>query len=189
MNDTTIIPGYYTARATRWHWDTPKSGDGMCLAVMLRIEEGPHAGTDLRGTMYFDTERADPKTGKTAADRSIDALRCMGLVGGLESIDDNGGGGLSAGLASVKVEIGENGRPLAKYINPHTPFTAYAPPGAQAKQAFFAQMNARLRAAEQGARAAGTAPTRAPAPQRAPAPRQPPRGFDAGQGDDTDVPF
>lgn len=188
MNDTTIDPGTYTARATRWHWDTPKSGDGMCLAMMLRIEEGPYAGTELRGTLYFDTERTDAKTGKTAADRSIDALRCMGLVGGLDSIDDNGGGGLSTGLASVKVEINEYGKPFAKYINAHTPFTAFAPPGAQAKQAFFAQMNARLRAAEQGARAAGTARP-APAPQRAPAPRQPPRGFDAGQGDDSDVPF
>lgn len=181
MNDTTIIPGTYTARAARWHWDTSKSGD-VCLALMLRIEEGTHAGQSVRGTLYFDTERADAK-GRTAADRSIEALRSMGLSGGIDTIDD-GVGGLDAGQVSVVVEINDNGKAFAKYINALSTFSAFAPPPAQAKQAFFAQMNARLRAAEQGARASGTA--RAPAPQRAPAPARP-RGFDAGEGDD--IPF
>ncbi len=179
-----ITLGTYTARATRWHWDTPKSGTGMCLALMLCVEGGPHTGKELRGTLYFDTEKADAQ-GRTAADRSIEALRSMGLKGALETITDEGGGGLGEGLVSIKVEFNEKGYPFAKYINPATTFTAFAPPPADTKRAFFAQMNARLKVADAGARAAGARPTQ-PAPQR---PAGPPRGFAQPAADDTDIPF
>ena len=53
-----VDPGTYTARFTRWHWDTSKKGD-MCLAAMLRIVGGPFDGQQVRGTLYFDTDKAD----------------------------------------------------------------------------------------------------------------------------------
>lgn len=190
MTDTNqITPGTYTARATRWHWDTSRNGD-MCLALMLRIDGGPHDGQSVRGTLYFDTERADTK-GRTAADRSLEALRSLGLRGGVDTIDE-GTGGLDAGQVSVVVEINDRGYPVAKYINALSTFSAFAPPPADAKRAFFAQMNARLKTAEAGARAAGTRPaqpTQPTAPQR---PAGPPRGFaqsSAPAADTDDVPF
>lgn len=186
MTDTNQIPpGTYIARATRWHWDTSKNGD-MCLAVMLRIEDGPHAAREVRGTLYFDTEKTDSK-GRTAADRSIEALRAMGLQGGLDTID-SGAGGLDAGQVSVVVEINDKGYAFAKYINALSIFSAFAPPAADAKRAFFAQMNARLKNADAAARASGT---QAPRPAPRPAPTgfaQPPRGFAAEAADD-DIPF
>lgn len=185
---TTIDAGNYTAKATRWAWDTAKDG-GMCLALVFEITEGDAAGAQIDGRLYFDTDRADANN-RTAADRSMEALRAMGLRGGMESITDEGGGGLDAGTVHLVVEINAKGYPTVKYINAPRggrELRTFSPPGAQAKQTFFAQMNARLRAAEQGARASGTAPTR-PAPQRAPAPRQAPRGFDAGEGEDS-IPF
>lgn len=186
MSETNITPGNYSARAINWHWDTPKSGTGMCLALMLRVESGPHAGAEVRGTLYFDTERVDAK-GRTAADRSIDALRSMGLRGELDTIDENAGG-LDAGTVSIVVETNDKGYPFAKYINPASSFSAFAPPPADAKRAFFAQMKARTRAAEQGARASGTTPRSPAAPQRnAPPPK--PTGFASQESADDDIPF
>ena len=74
-----VDAGTYTARFARWHWDTSKKGD-MCLAAMLRITGGPFDGQQVRGTLYFDTDKAD-KSGRTAADRSLETLRAMGLTG------------------------------------------------------------------------------------------------------------
>lgn len=182
---TTINAGTHTARAKRWAWDTTKDG-AMCLALVFEITEGEAQGAQIDGRLYFDTERADTH-GRTAADRSVEALRAMGLQGGLDTIDD-GTGGLDAGTVSLVVETKENGYPAVKYVNAPRggrDLRTFAPPAADTKRAFFAQMNARLKAADAGARAAGTRPTQ-PAPQR---PAGPPRGFAQPAADADDVPF
>lgn len=160
----------------------------MCLALVFQIAEGEAAGEQIDARLYFDTEKPDAR-GRTAADRSIEALRAMGLTGGLDTIDE-GTGGLDAGLVSLVVEMKDNGYPAVKFINAPRggrDLRTFAPPPADAKRAFFAQMNARLKTAEAGARAAGTHPAQPtqPAPQR---PAGPPRGF-APAADTDDVPF
>jgi hypothetical protein len=157
-----VEPGTYPARFARWHWDTSKKGD-MCLAIMLRIAGGPFDGQSVRGTLYFDTDKTD-KNGRTAADRSMEALRSAGLVGELDSIDENSGG-LDAGEVSISVEVNDKGFSFAKYINAASTFSAFAPPPPDAKAAFFAQMKARAQGTAQGQRATGAAPVQ---PQRGP---------------------
>lgn len=155
-----VEPGTYPARFARWHWDTSKKGD-MCLAAMLRVTGGPFDGQQVRGTLYFDTDKAD-KNGRTAADRSMEALRSAGLVGELDAIDENVGG-LDAGEVSISVEVNEKGYAYAKYINAASTFSAFAPPPPDAKAQFFAQMKARAQGTAQGHRATGAAPVQ---PQR-----------------------
>lgn len=157
-----VDPGTYTARFTRWHWDTSKKGD-MCLAAMLRIVGGPFDGQQVRGTLYFDTDKAD-KNGRTAADRSMEALRSAGLAGDLDAIDENTGG-LDAGEVSISVEINDRGFAFAKYINAASTFSAFQPPAPDAKAQFFAQMKARAQGTAHAQRATGTQTTT----QRAPA--------------------
>ena len=183
MTTMTINPGTYTARATRWAWDTTQT-EAVCLALMFRFTDEPHAEID--GRLYFDTDRPDDN-GRTAADRSIEVLRAMGLKGGLETITDEGGGGLDTGDVSLVIEE-KNGYPRVKYVNAprrNRDLRTFAPPPADAKRAFFAQMNARLKVADAGARAAGARPTQ-PAPQR---PAGPPRGFAQPAADDSEIPF
>ena len=141
--------GTYTGRATRWAWDTTRDGS-MCLRVAIQV-----AGEIVRGTLYFDTDREDTK-GRTAADRSMEVLRAMGLRGGLDTITDEGGGGLDQGEVSVVVEIDRGGYCVAKYINAPQVVRAFSAPSPDAKRAFFAQMNPRL---EQPAPTRGFAPT------------------------------
>ena len=157
-----VDAGTYTARFARWHWDTSKKGD-MCLAAMLRIVGGPFDGQQVRGTLYFDTDKAD-KNGRTAADRSMEALRSAGLAGELDAIDENTGG-LDAGEVSISVEVNDRGFSFAKYINAASSFSAFAPPPPDAKAQFFAQMRARAQGTAQGQRATGAAPVQ---PQRGP---------------------
>jgi hypothetical protein len=130
-----VDAGTYTAKFSRWHWDTSKKGD-MCLAAMLRFVGGPFDGQQVRGTLYFDTDKAD-KNGRTAADRSMEALRSAGLAGELDAIDENTGG-LDAGEVSISVEINDRGFAFAKYINAASTFSAFAPPPPDAKAQFFA---------------------------------------------------
>ena len=165
----TVDPGTYTARFARWHWDTRKKGD-MCLAAMLRIVGGPFDGRQVRGTLYFDTDKAD-KNGRTAADRSMEALRSAGLAGDLDAIDENTGG-LDAGEVSISVEINDRGFAFAKYINAASTFSAFQPPAPDAKAQFFAQMKAHQQGTAQAQRATGTQPTAQRAPVAPVAPAQ-----------------
>ena len=73
MTTMTINRGTYTARATRWAWDTTQT-EAVCLALMFRFTDEPHAEID--GRLYFDTDRPDDN-GRTTADRSIEVLRAM----------------------------------------------------------------------------------------------------------------
>lgn len=157
-----VEPGSYTAKFTRWHWDTSKKGD-MCLAVMLRIIGGPFDGQQVRGTLFFDTDKAD-KNGRTSADRSLEALRSAGLAGELDSIDENTGG-LDAGEVSISVEVNDKGYSRAKYINAASTFSAFQPPPPDTKAAFFAQMKARAQGTQQAQRSTGAVPVQG---QRAP---------------------
>lgn len=186
----------HTARAVRWLWDTAPKG-GVCLALILRLS----GGEEIRGRLYFDTDQPD-KNGRTAADRSMEALRAMGLAGDLDTIDEDVGG-LDQGDVEVVIKIKDNGYPEAKYINaPRSAASlkAFAPPAVDAKRAFFAQMKQRAAAAGMGAKATGTAPAapaqaRPAAPAQRPAP-QPTRGpgspsrasTPAGFGGTEDVP-
>ena len=181
----------HPARVTGCLWDKAQSG-GLCLALKLRITGGPREGEELRGRLYFDTERSDSK-GRTAFDRSMEALDAMGCSGDLESIvDGDGAGVLDRGDVEIVVGLDKNGYPGAKFINRPSSggvqLKAFDAPTEQDKRAFFAQMKARTRAAEQGARASGTAPRSPAAPQRnAPPPR--PTGFATQESADDDVPF
>ena len=184
----------HPARAVRWLWDTAPKG-GVCLALILRLA----SGEEIRGRLYFDTDQAD-KNGRTTADRSMEALRAMGLTGDLDTIDEDVGG-LDQGDVEVVIKIKENGYPEAKFINAPrggTTLKAFAPPPVDEKKAFFAKMKARAQAVGAASKASGTAPaqtTRAPAPQQRPAP-QPTRvpqtqAYDPteGAGSDLDIPF
>jgi hypothetical protein len=108
-----VDAGTYAAKFSRWHWDTSKKGD-MCLAAMLRIVGGPFDGQQVRGTLYFDTDKAD-KNGRTAADRSMEALRSAGLAGEIDAIDENTGG-IDAGEVSISVEINDASQTLASLV-------------------------------------------------------------------------
>jgi hypothetical protein len=165
----------------------------MCLALILRLT----GGEEVRGRLYFDTDKAD-KNGRTTADRSLEALRAMGLVGDLDAIDEDTGG-LDQGDCEVVIEINENGYAQARFINaPRGGQTlkAFAPPPVDQKKAFFAQMKARALAAGAASRATGSAapaarpapaPTRGPGAQtRAP---QPVGDFDGGDTGGDDIPF
>ncbi len=181
----------HPARAVRWLWDTAPKG-GVCLALILRLA----SGEEIRGRLYFDTDQAD-KNGRTTADRSMEALRAMGLQGDLDTIDEDVGG-LDQGDVEVVIKIKDNGYPEAKFINaPRGGATlkAFAPPPVDAKKAFFAQMKARAQAVGASAKASGTAPQARPAPVARPA-VQPTRGpqtqaYDPteGAGSDLDIPF
>ncbi len=165
----------HPARAVRWLWDTAPKG-GVCLALILRLS----SGEEIRGRLYFDTDQAD-KNGRTTADRSMEALRAMGLQGDIDTIDEDVGG-LDQGDVEVVIRIKDNGYPEAKFINaPRTGATlkAFAPPPVDAKKAFFAQMKARAQAVGAASKATGTAPTAQPAPRQVPQQRpvpQPTRG-------------
>jgi hypothetical protein len=198
----------HPARVTGCLWDKAQSG-GLCLALKFRITGGPREGEELRGRLYFDTERSDSK-GRTAFDRSMEALDAMGCSGDLESIvDGDGAGVLDRGDVEVVVGLDKNGYPGAKFINrPNSggvQLKAFDAPTEQDKRSFFAQMKARAQAAGRSAKAAGTAPMQPrPAPAQRPAPQapQPTRGpgaprssapaydpTDGFAGDDSEIPF
>lgn len=170
----------HPARVVACLWDKAQRG-GLCLALKLRITTGPRAGECLTGRLYFDTDRADDK-GRTAADRSMEALDAMGCNGDLESIvDGDGAGVLDQGDVEIVVGINAKGYPGAKFINPPSSgggdVRAFDAPSEGDKRSFFAQMKARAQANGMRAKASGTAPaarTAAPAARPAPAPQQRP---------------
>lgn len=176
----------HPARVVACLWDKAQRG-GLCLALKLRITTGPRAGECLTGRLYFDTDRADDK-GRTAADRSMEALDAMGCNGDLESIvDGDGAGVLDQGDVEIVVGINTKGYPGAKFINPPSSgggdVRAFDAPSEGDKRSFFAQMKARAQANGMRAKASGTAPARQAAPVARPAPaqRQPPPAT-RGQG-------
>lgn len=176
----------HPARVVACLWDKAQRG-GLCLALKLRITTGPRAGECLTGRLYFDTDRADDK-GRTAADRSMEALDAMGCNGDLESIvDGDGAGVLDQGDVEIVVGINAKGYPGAKFINPPSSgggdVRAFDAPSEGDKRSFFAQMKARAQANGMRAKASGTAPARQAAPVARPAPaqRQPPPAT-RGQG-------
>lgn len=150
----------HPARVVGCLWDKAQHG-GLCLALKLRITDGPRVNEELRGRLYFDTERPD-KQGRTALDRSMEALEAMGCTGDLESIvDGDGAGVLDGGDVEIVVGINQKGYPEAKFINrPNVggvQLKAFDAPTDNDKRAFFAQMKARQGAMARGAQASGTA--------------------------------
>lgn len=163
----------HPARVVACLWDKAQRG-GLCLALKLRITGGAREGECLTGRLYFDTDRADDK-GRTAADRSMEALDAMGCNGDLETIvDGTGAGVLDQGDVEIVVGINAKGYPGAKFINPPSSgggdVRAFDAPSEGDKRSFFAQMKARAQANGSRAKASGTAPVARPAPAQ----RQPP---------------
>ncbi len=184
-----VKAGTYSARPTLFAWDTDKNGE-VCMPMMLELCDCDYAGIQVEGRLYFDTDRVDSK-GKTAADRSMETLRAIGLPGGtLESIDEHG---IGNGLVSVVVDINPAGYPVAKFINPpgggRNGVKVFEAPAPDAKAAFFAKMRAlsggsaprpQAPAAARPARANGNAPAQRPAPVT---------GFGAPIAGEDDIPF
>lgn len=166
-----LQPGTYPARAVSWAWDTTKETGAIFLRFVLRLTaESGHSGYELDGRLYFDTDRTDDK-GRTAADRSMETLRAMGLKGGIDAIDENTGG-LSEGEVSVVVDYNDKGYPRAKWINPPRKareLRTFAAPSRQDKAAFFASMRERI--------------------VTEPVPQNPPDDFGSGGGTNDDIPF
>lgn len=165
---TTLQPSTYTARAREWSWDTDRDGN-PCLALMFEIEGGEHAGYQIEGRLFLDETKAD-KNGRTALDRSMEALRAMGLKGDL--VADLAG--LDAGTVEIVTDINEKGYAKIKYIN--APRAArelrtFAPPDAGSLGGFLAKINARSRAIAARVQASGTVQV-SPQPQRPAAPAQ-----------------
>ena len=195
MDIKDVKAGTYSARPTLFAWDTDKNGE-VCMPMMLELCDCDYAGIQVEGRLYFDTERVD-KSGKTAADRSMETLRAIGLPGGtLESIDEHG---IGNGLVSVVVSINAAGYPVAKFINPpgggRNEVKVFEPPAPDAKAAFFAKMRALSGGASApaprpqapaaarpaaAARANGNPPAQRPAPVT---------GFGAPVSGEDDIPF
>jgi hypothetical protein len=179
MDIKDVKAGTYSARPTLFAWDTDKNGE-VCMPMMLELCDCDYAGIHVEGRLYFDTDRVDSK-GKTAADRSLETLRAIGLPGGtLESIDEHG---IGNGLVSVVVDINAAGYPVAKFINPpggggRNRVKVFEAPAPDAKAAFFAKMRALSGAAP--ARANGNPPAQRPAPVT---------GFGAPIAGEDDIPF
>lgn len=199
-------PGTYRARAIEWRWDTAKSGE-PCLAILFELTSG-QPGFQLDSRLYFDTEKQDTK-GRTAMDRSMEALRALGLQGEALTAEM---AGIDQGEVDLVCETNERGYLAVKWINApraKRELRTFAEPEAPTLNAFLAKVNGRARAMAAGARATGaTRPTAGPppvpvsprpAPQQAQraqppsSPRQPPprmQGQSSGEfGDDSDIPF
>ena len=146
-----LQPGTYTARATSWAWETTRDGT-PCLAVRFVIADSEHA---IDARLFFDVERAD-KTGKTPRDRSMAALRAMGLEGPLaESM-----AGLDRGTVELVTDISERGYSRVKWINPPSrggsaPVRVFAAPQPQQLRAFLATVNGSTPAPAASPRKAG----------------------------------
>lgn len=150
----TLPPGEYRARAISWAWDTDRDGN-PCIKLMFELLDGK-PGWQIDGTLYLDESKADAK-GRTALDRSMEALRAMGLEGDLAADLQ----GLDAGEVTLVTHIKENGYAAVKWIN--APRSArelrvFAAPSAPELNGFLAKINARGRALAQKSQASGTAP-------------------------------
>lgn len=163
----TLPPGTYLARAVSWAWDTDRDGN-PCIAIMFALSEG-RPGWQIDGKLYLDDARQDAK-GRTALDRSMEALRAMGLQGDLAAELT----GLDTGDVSLVTDINDKGYARVKWIN--APRSArelrvFAAPAAQELSGFLARINAKSRALHARAQASGAAPIAQPR-QSAPAPQQ-----------------
>lgn len=152
--------GTYSARCTAFAWDTTKNGD-PCLACQFSLTSGK-PGFVLEGRLYFDTEKEDTK-GRTAADRSLEALNAMGFEGDLSALDglDADPECITKGSVDLVVEINERGYPVVKFIN--APRSArdlrvFNAPDQGTKQGFFAKMAARSKALAAKTNATGARP-------------------------------
>ena len=132
-----LAPGTYSARATSWAWDASREGT-PCLAVRFVLEGSEHA---IDARLFFDADRPD-KAGKTPLDRSMAALRAMGLVGPLAETMD----GLDKGTVEIVADVNEKGYPRVKWVNPPGrsggPVRVFAAPAAPTLKAFLARVNA-----------------------------------------------
>jgi hypothetical protein len=150
----TLPPGTYTARAVSWAWDTDRDSN-PCIKIMFALSDG-RPGWQIDGTLYLDESKADAK-GRTALDRSMEALRAMGLTGDLTAELN----GLDAGEVSLVTDINERGYARVKWIN--APRSArelrtFAPPAAPELNGFLAKLNARSKALAARAQASGSRP-------------------------------
>ena len=131
---------------------------------MFALSDG-RPGWQIDGTLYLDESKADAK-GRTALDRSMEALRAMGLNGELTAELD----GLDAGEVSLVTDINERGYSRVKWINaPRAPreLRTFAPPAAPELNGFLAKLNARSKALAARAQASGSRPaTTQPAASR-----------------------
>ena len=161
-NSNTLPKGDYSAKCSRWAWDTAKSGD-PCLACQFTLTSG-RPGWTLEGRLYFDMDetRAD-KFGRTAADRSLEALHAMGFEGDLGSLDglDADPDCITRGEVTLVVDINEKGYNVVKFINaPRSTreLKVFAEPDQGTKQGFFAKMAARSKALAAKTNATGARP-------------------------------
>lgn len=159
-NSNTLPKGDYTAKCSRWAWDTTQNGD-PCLACQFTLSSGK-PGWTLEGRLYFDTERED-KLGRTAADRSLEALHAMGFEGDLSSLDglDADPDCLTRGEVTLVVDVNEKGYNVVKFINaPRSTreLKVFAEPDVNTKQGFFAKMAARSKALAAKSSATGARP-------------------------------
>lgn len=132
-----IAPGTYSARASSWAWETTKDGV-PCLAVRFVLLDSEHA---IDARMFFDADRPDAR-GKTARDRSLAALRAMGLEGPLAEVLE----GLDRGTVELVTDTSERGYPRVRWINPpsrggSSPVRVFAAPQPQQLRAFLASVN------------------------------------------------
>lgn len=159
-NPNALPKGDYSAKCTRWSWDTTRDGD-PCLACQFTLTSRK-PGWTLEGRLYFDTERED-KLGRTAADRSLEALHAMGFEGDLTSLDglDAEPGAITRGEVTLVVDINEKGYNVIKFINAPRgarELRVFAEPDNQTKGGFFAKMKARGAALAAKSAASGTRP-------------------------------
>lgn len=173
-----LTEGKHTARVTDLAWQTAQNGNTY-LTLRFTATQGDGTGETATKNMFFSEK---------ALQRTVEDLRALGWQG-----DDPSTITLAdiSGEVSVTVEhesfSGRDGEDRmaarVKWINAANALKGTADQGAVA--AFGAQLKARIRALDAGARAAGTRPTQ-PAPQR---PAGPPRGFAPPAADADDVPF
>ena len=169
--------GTYRARAVEWSWDTAKSGE-PCIALMFELLD--HNGYRIDGRLYLDTDKQDSK-GRTSLDRSMEALRAMGLQGPIVADLQ----GLDAGEVSLVTEHNQKGYPAVRWINAPRKareLRTFEVPQTGALNGFLAKLNARMQSVTAGQRASGTAPMAAPIVQPASQQRPVARPQPAAQG-------
>lgn len=163
----TLPPGTYTARCVSAAWDTDREGN-PCIALMFVLSDG-RPGWQIDGKLYLDESKQDAK-GRTALDRSMEALRAMGLQGELTADLV----GLDQGDVSLVTDINDKGYARVKFINAprrERELRVFAPPAAPELNGFLAKINAKSRALQARAQASGAAPIAQPR-QSAAAPQQ-----------------
>jgi len=168
--------GKHKGRAIEWKWETDSYGT-PCIAVMFSIDGGSFDGYRVDGKLYLDNEKAD-KHGRTARERSMRALRAMGLVGELTYELD----GIDANVVDLVIDTNAKGYAFVKWVNDPNAgngrtLKVFNEPPRQQIASFLAQLNARENAVAARAHASGTAPIQGGRPQ----PRQAQQAAQGGQ--------